>query len=326
MMDTSTHAIIGLGLAGLAQCDALVALDPATSTAVFFGVLIGSQAPDFDTVLKWKSNMLYIRQHRGYSHSLPMIAVWSFLISGVLTWLNKGASFTHVLVWTGLAVCLHVLTDVFNAYGTQAGWPFTKRWISWNIISLFDPIIFSTHLIAIVLWGFGILSPRVLFPALYLLLIAYYVWRTRVHRQVERHLPLLDTDYEKGETYTIIPTVALSRWNVVKRKPNGSFMIGHWKRGILYWTERAVCHDHPAVEASKSHPAVQALLYFSNYACATVEQTGYGYAVRWVDVRYRHRKQYPLVAIVMMNLKYETLDYFIGWLSHTRTVKRYGLE
>ena len=325
-MDTSTHAVIGLGLAGLSHIDPAVMTHPATASAVFFGVLLGSQAPDADVALKLKDNTTYIRQHRGISHSIPMLPIWALLIAGLMTLLNKGALFWHVLLWTALAVAIHVITDLCNAYGTQAAWPVTDKWLSFDFIALFDPIIFSSHLVAVALWGLGVLSPRIVFPVLYALLLVYFLWRASVHKKLKDQMLLFDEEYVHSDTYTLIPTVSLSRWNVVKPLPEGAYRIGNWNHNRLHWTETAYCDKHPAVEASKEHPAVEALLYISRYACATVEPTGYGYAVRWADVRYRHRKQFPLVAVVMMNAKYETLDYFVGWLSKTHSGKHFGLE
>ncbi|MDG0871957.1 metal-dependent hydrolase [Paenibacillus thiaminolyticus] len=325
-MDTSTHVVMGMGLAGLSQCDPVVASEPATAAAVFLGVMLGSQAPDADTVFKWKSNLLYLQQHRGISHSPPMAVVWSVLIAAVLAGVIPGASFLHVLAWSALAVVIHIISDLFNPYGTLAAWPFVNRWICWNIIALFDPFIFSTHLAAIALWVTKLVSPRIVFPILYSVLVLYCIWRIHAHRRVVQGLPNRDPEFAEGESYTVMPTVAFSRWNVVKRRRDGTFRLGHWKRGTVAWTETARCSDHPLVEASRSHPAVQALLDTSRFVCATLEPTRYGYAVRWADVRYRHRKQFPLVALVMMNKEGDIFDYFVGWLNKPGSARRYGLE
>lgn len=67
-MDTGTHVVMGVGIAGLATLDPVVANDPTLFNAVFVGSLVGSQAPDFDTVLKLRNNAVYIRNHRGLTH------------------------------------------------------------------------------------------------------------------------------------------------------------------------------------------------------------------------------------------------------------------
>ncbi len=83
-MDTGTHLVIGLGLAGLSQIDPSVSADTAATTAVFIGTVIGSQIPDVDGLLRFKGNATYIRNHRGRSHSLPALLLWTLLITGAL--------------------------------------------------------------------------------------------------------------------------------------------------------------------------------------------------------------------------------------------------
>ena len=51
-MDTGTHIVMGIALGGLALADPVVASHSITTTAVIAGTIIGSQAPDIDTVLK----------------------------------------------------------------------------------------------------------------------------------------------------------------------------------------------------------------------------------------------------------------------------------
>ncbi|GIP31142.1 metal-dependent hydrolase [Paenibacillus sp. J2TS4] len=321
-MDTGTHLVIGLGLAGLAHVDPVVAADSTVATAVLIGTVLGSQAPDFDGLLRLKGNAVYIKNHRGASHSLPALLLWTLLITGGLALAFSGLPLLHVGLWVFGAVCFHVFTDLFNTYGTQAFRPFTEKWISWNIIHIFDPFIFITHLVAIFLWVTRALEPQWIFPVLYLFLALYYIWRTITHYRLEKGLPHRDSYYEQGDRYFLIPTVNLSVWNVVKRKRDGSYSLGELKNDEFRWLDRVVCDEHPAVEASKSHPSVASFLYFSSFACAEVRHYEWGYEVRWADVRYRHRKQYPFVAVLRMNIKYEPIESYVGWVSEARLEKK----
>src|SRR5699024_12356323 len=80
-MDTGTHVVMGVALGGLATLDPLVAHDPVLYNAVLAGTLIGSQAPDFDTILKLKNNAVYILNHRGMTHSILACFMWGILIA-----------------------------------------------------------------------------------------------------------------------------------------------------------------------------------------------------------------------------------------------------
>ncbi|MFC5652463.1 metal-dependent hydrolase [Paenibacillus solisilvae] len=322
-MDSGTHLVMGLGLAGLASVDPAIASDQTLYAAVLIGTVVGSQAPDLDGFLRLKSNAVYIRNHRGLSHSIPAIAIWSILITFLI---QLGFGFNlpwqHIGGWVLLAVVLHVFVDLFNTYGTQAMRPFTEKWISWNIIHIFDPVIFISHVIAILLWALKLGDPTIIFPTLYALLVVYYIWRTAAHRMLGQRIKRIDTDYHEGDHYIIIPTISLYDWNIVKKRPDGVFIIGDFRRGHLRWVDRTRCMEHPAIDQSRNDPSIRAFLYFTSTACAEVKEHSWGYEVRWSDVRYRHRKQYPFVGVLLMDTDYKTLGSYVGWLSEDRLQKR----
>ncbi len=85
-------------------------------------------------------------------------------------------------------------------------------------------------------------------------------------------------------------------------------------------------HTSGTVEASKSYRDVQAFRYFSSFAVAEVEELEWGYIVRWADVRYRHRRQYPFVVVVAMDKQFGLINSYIGWLSHEKMQKRLSLH
>jgi inner membrane protein len=321
-LDTGTHLVIGLGLAGLAQIDPVVASDGITTTAVLLGTVVGSQIPDTDGLLRFRGNAIYIRNHRGRSHSLPTLILWTLLITGVLSLIFSGLPLLHVGLWVGIAVFFHVFTDLFNTYGTQALRPFSQKWVSWNIIHIFDPFIFITHLIALLAWSFHLAKPTFIFPTLYIVIAIYYIWRSVVHYVLEKALPKQDPTYEEGDIYTLIVTINYYLWNVVKQKQNGTYVVGEMRNGRLTWIDQVKCDQHPAVEASKNHEDIQSLLYFSSYACAEMREHAWGYEVRWADVRYRHRKQYPFVAVLLMDHNLKPLDSYVGWLNDSKLEKK----
>ncbi|GAB6988024.1 metal-dependent hydrolase [Paenibacillus pini] len=325
-MDTATHFVMGLSLAGLAYVDPVVAASPTLAVAVLIGTVIGSQAPDFDGILRLKSNALYVKNHRGITHSLPFLIIWTALISALLALLFQGAPPGHLVLWTGIAVCVHVFSDLFNTYGTQAFRPFTEKWISWNIIHIFDPFIFSTHAVAVLLWSTGLVKPAPLFATLYVLTAFYYVWRTAAHGLKTAEVKHKDPNAQPGHHYYVIPTISFRKWHIVKALPDGSYDIGVMNNHVLEWRKHEVSTQHPAVEHSKLHPDVKAFLYFTSFAVAEVEHLSWGYIVRWADVRYRHRRQYPFVAVIVMDKQFQTINNYVGWLSHKKMEERLSIH
>lgn len=322
-MDTGTHLVMGFTLAGLAYVDPVVASSPSLAIAVTIGTVLASQAPDIDGILRFKNNAVYIRNHRGLTHSLPFLLIWTILITAAITLVFRDVSVLHLALWTGIAVCVHVFSDMFNTYGTQALRPFTERWVSWNIIHIFDPFIFGTHLTAILLWVLGLVPPAPLFTILYSSTICYYIWRTIVHYLRVKEAARLDSNHQEGDTYYVLPTVSLHQWHVVKLQPNGSYDIGTLNHRILTWKQQSVTSaHHEAIEHSKNHTNVKAFLYFTSFAVADVEMIVNGYIVRWVDVRYLHRTQFPFVAVVVMDNHFTPISSYIGWLSDEKMNER----
>src|SRR6185312_11328164 len=146
---------MGVAICGLALSDPVVSADAVTTSAVFSGIVVGSLIPDIDTVLKLRNNAVYIRNHRGITHSIPAVLLWPLIITIVLSLFLPEANFIHLWAWTFLAVFLHVFVDIFNAYGTQALRPFSNRWVAIGVINTFDPIIFILHIIALSIWSMG---------------------------------------------------------------------------------------------------------------------------------------------------------------------------
>jgi inner membrane protein len=321
-MDTGTHFVFGLGLGGLAMIDPAITSHTYGPVAILIGTIAGSNAPDLDGLLRFKSNADYIKNHRGLSHSFPAIAGWTILITTIISLLFREIPWWHIGFWVLLAVIVHVLTDLFNSYGTQAFRPISRQWVAWNIIHIFDPFIFSSHLLAILLWISGVVPPQVVFPVLYALLAVYYCWRTLVHRRLSTKIPRMDPEGRAGDRYTLLPTVSLYRWNLVRLSKDSTFEVGEWDHGKLKWIDELKCDEHPAIDASKQHPDVQAFLTVTPFPCGQVKPQTWGYEVRWVDIRYRYRRQYPFVAVVLMDLSYVTLQSYVGWLSDERLEKR----
>jgi len=321
-MDTGTHLVIGLGLAGLAQMDPAIAGSTEATIAVMLGTVIGSQAPDADGLLRFRGNAAYVRNHRGTSHSLPALVLWSVLITGIIGLIFPPLPLLHIGLWVLGAVAFHVFTDMFNIYGTQAAKPFTKKWIAWNVIHIFDPFIFFSHLAALALWALHAARPQTIFPVLYALIAFYYAFRTLQHAYWEKRARHQDSDYQEGDRIHLFPTVNYTAWNVVKKRADGTFVVGDLHGGRLRWIDKIACDIHPAIDASKRHPDVSAFLYFSSFACARVRERTGGYEVRWVDVRYQYRKQYPFIAVLRMDEEYKVLYSYVGWVSDSRLEKK----
>jgi len=324
-MDSSTHLLAGLGLAGLSMADPAIAADTGLMGAVMIGTVVGMQAPDLDMALRLKGNAFYIRHHRGISHSWVAVPVWA---AGIVLLLQALYGFRlpwlHLGGWVLLAVSLHIVSDLFNSYGAMAAWPFSKRYIAWSVIHLFDPFLFALHLLAICLWALDAADPAWLFPGMYGVIILYYIGRVRQRNSAERRARAIDDSPESRGAigYTLLPTVTWKDWNVIRRNRDGSFAVGNLHGSRLTWVETLQSAVHEAVVRSKQDKDIRGFLALSDYRCARLAAYDWGWEVRWIDIRYRHRRQYPFVGVIVMDMQYEKLGSYVGWLSDKKLTQR----
>lgn len=311
-MDTGTHLVMGVALGGLATLDPVVASDTATVTAVMIGTVLGSQAPDIDTVLKFRNNAIYIRNHRGLTHSIPFVIIWPVLIVALITAIFPQSNTLHLWLWTFFAVFLHVFVDIFNAYGTQALRPISSRWVALGIINTFDPFIFGIHIVGFILWTFGF-PPGPTFVIVYLVIIAYYFARIMETRLVKK---LVREQIPDTRRVILSPTLRYHRWKVAVITADHYYVAVAENREIeiLDTFERIPLPNSSVLDAALKDKNLSAFVSFSPIYRWEIEHRDEMHIVRFIDLRYRSRGRYPFVAIVHLDENLKILNSYTGWV------------
>ncbi|AQQ52495.1 metal-dependent hydrolase [Planococcus lenghuensis] len=311
-MDTGTHIVMGIALGGLALVDPAVASHPATATAVMAGTIIGSQAPDIDTVLKLRNNAIYIRHHRGATHSIPAVLLWPLLIAGVIFLFEPEADLLHLWLWTFLAVFVHVFVDIFNSYGTQALRPFSEKWVALGVINTFDPILFGMHVIALLIWFFGA-DPVWTISILYIIAVFYYVLRFAVQYAVKRAVKSTIPD---AEEIIVAPTLRFLQWRIAAVSKNHYYVGRAYGRSITLYDKfhKKPIPQSPLVEAALEDHNMAAFLSFSPIYRWEIRKVDDLYEMRLIDLRYRSNDYYPFVAVATLNDEYEVISSYTGWI------------
>ncbi|MFF3103404.1 metal-dependent hydrolase [Viridibacillus arvi] len=312
-MDSGTHLVMGIALGGLALADPVVADSSMTTAAVITATIIGSQAPDIDTVLKLRNNAVYIRNHRGITHSIPAVILWPILITGVLSLLFQGANILHLWLWTFLAVFLHVFVDIFNAYGTQAFRPISKKWIALGVINTFDPIIFGLHVIALMLWAFGS-DPVWTITSLYSIIVIYYLIRFILQQAVKHAVKNTIPDAKK---IILSPTMRFFQWRVAVNSSSTHYVGRAYGRSITIYDKFPIepLPDTPLFHAALEDSNLAAFVSFSPlYRWEVSELENNYHEVRLIDLRYRSENHYPFVAVALLNNNYDVVQSYTGWI------------
>ncbi|MEC7815225.1 MAG: metal-dependent hydrolase [Pseudomonadota bacterium] len=131
-MDSITQAALGASLAGA------VAGKTLGRSVLLTGALIGT-LPDLDVVIDYGTAVANFTQHRGFSHSLFVLAPLSLLLAWVLWRWRPQLSYRRWLALVGLILITHPILDSFTTYGTQLFWPLGDP-VAINTLFIIDPL------------------------------------------------------------------------------------------------------------------------------------------------------------------------------------------
>jgi inner membrane protein len=171
-MEPVTHFLTG-------ACLARTGFNRRTAYATL-AMTLAAEAPDLDVLWVFRGPVAALEHHRGITHTFLGAPFIALAVTGfVFLWhriRNKpGKSHprandgTHSapqprwgLIWlfSLLAVLSHLLLDFTNDYGLRPFFPFNPRWYSWNIVFIFEPLMFLAMLGALILPAIFALTDR----------------------------------------------------------------------------------------------------------------------------------------------------------------------
>jgi inner membrane protein len=103
---------------------------------------IAGLAPDLDVLIQSSTDpILFLEYHRQFTHSLFFIPFGALIVALFLYPLfKKSISLKTVYLASFLGYATHGLLDACTSYGTLLFWPFSNERITWNNISIVDPL------------------------------------------------------------------------------------------------------------------------------------------------------------------------------------------
>lgn len=152
-MDPISHALIGAAVSAAGQNTV------ALSNPVIIAAALGSVIPDGDFILQIWGDSLYLKHHRGASHSLIGIVFEALGIAIMMKVFNHNVSFVSMFIWAFIGALTHIVADVFNSYGAKIFWPLSNKKNSLSLITLADPVIIILSVVSILdsynKWGYN---------------------------------------------------------------------------------------------------------------------------------------------------------------------------
>ena len=167
-MDTLTHALSGalLARATTSRTDAPGSLSLRARVWV---CAAAAAFPDSDFLLTLIGPLTYLNGHRGITHSLLLLPLWSVLLALLFTAVGRGRY--HWRGYVGICaqgIGIHIAGDVITSYGTQIFAPLSHFSVAWPYTFIIDP--YFTGIILFGLFaGWRWQSPHIARLALFIL-------------------------------------------------------------------------------------------------------------------------------------------------------------
>ncbi|KTC86083.1 MULTISPECIES: metal-dependent hydrolase [Legionella] len=104
---------------------------------------LAAMAPDLDIFINSKSDpMLALLYHRNFTHSFLFIPLGALLVAlAFMIFKRFRQHWRLTLLAAFIGYATHGLLDAFTSYGTMLFWPFSDQRISWDIVSIVDPMV-----------------------------------------------------------------------------------------------------------------------------------------------------------------------------------------
>ena len=147
-MDPLTQGIVG------------AALPQSTSSRLnltIVGILgfLSGMAADLDILIKSSHDpLMFLEYHRQFTHSLIFIPFGGFICAVLFHWtiaIRGHFSFKQTIVFCILGYASHALLDACTTYGTMLFWPFSAERVSFDTISIIDPLFTFPILILVIM-------------------------------------------------------------------------------------------------------------------------------------------------------------------------------
>lgn len=156
-MDPFTHFMTGacLGRSGFNRKTAYATL----------AMTLAAEAPDLDVMWSVRGPVAGFQHHRGITHTFVAAPAIALVTLGIVWLVHRVRRKPPViaprwgLIWLFalIADLSHLLLDFTNNYGLRPFFPFNARWYAWDIVYIFEPLIFLGLLLALVMpWLLGL--------------------------------------------------------------------------------------------------------------------------------------------------------------------------
>ena len=143
-MDPLTHGLAGAVIAKAGFSRSIGKW--GSITGIIVAVL-----PDSDFILRLFGVETFLKYHRGITHSLILLPVYSLILAYIFQRISKSRNFFYFYLLCFLSLLSHILLDLVTSFGTMALSPLSDQRLAWDIIFIIDPYFTAILLIPFLL-------------------------------------------------------------------------------------------------------------------------------------------------------------------------------
>lgn len=298
-MDPITHAVVGLSIA------VLLGEPISLSNPAVIGCVSGAVIPDGDIIMQLKGDYVYLKNHRGLSHSIPVMLIYAVFITGVLWFMLGSFPIWKVLFFSLMGCFSHIALDITNSYGAQILWPLSKKRYTLDLLLIYDPMLIVMCLL-ILLPAVRNLIPPVISIFLFL---AYLVLRYRM-KHIARKV-VFDNLSDKYDLvhFRIMPSmIGLIKWHFIletkKEKIVGEVNILPRRFKIINIMKNI---DKTLYDMAICTPLAKFFSQFTPVFHIDCEKCGNNYVFEFIDLRYYIAKDFLHHATAIINKDLEVV-------------------
>ena len=223
-MDTLTHALSGALLAR-ATPPAVPRPDQLNLRLRMTAGFLSAAFPDSDFVLRLVDTLTYLNLHQGVTHSIILLPLWALLLAVLFSFSTQRRYSWHAFFGiVSLGIAIHIVGDLFTAYGTMILAPLTSWRISLPVIFLLDPFfttIITVGLVAAIFWP----QKRHIASTALIVLGCYVGLQMTLHQQAIR----VGEEYAKDHglsgatSYALAQPLMPSNWKIIVSHNNSYY-------------------------------------------------------------------------------------------------------
>lgn len=220
-MDSLSHISMGTGISILALSSG--AVDSEYAVLTYATIITASVIPDIDVITKLGGNKSYINNHRGFTHSIIMLIVFTLLIN-LLANMYLPSHLNNILSgWIFISIAFHLTTDIFNNYGIKLLWPFQDKWLSVGATYTIDYIILGTFSIGSLLYFIFNINGMIYFTLAITFTVVYLLTLTlrREFRAIQ-----IRSHFKNTKRIYLTSKTSPHQWKFVAQTYDGLYHIG----------------------------------------------------------------------------------------------------